>query len=172
MSLNHNELKAFLVKTISTYWYHLSLKKISHTWWSRQMETFSALLALCQGIHRSPVNSPHKDQWRRALKFSLICAWINGWVNNGDAGDLRRYRLHHDVIVMRNDRFHFICRSSALFLVDKHIYSNLIKGIQKHGKLIELLDIHMTHVFFCFIAYMVLLISLINLLLVELFAQE
>ena len=31
-----------------------------------------------QGIHRSPVNSPHKGQWRGALMFSLICAWING----------------------------------------------------------------------------------------------
>ena len=29
------------------------------------------------GIHRSPVNSPHKGQWRGALMFSLICAWIN-----------------------------------------------------------------------------------------------
>ena len=38
------------------------------------METFSALLALNGGIHRSPVNSPHKGQWRRALIFSLSCA--------------------------------------------------------------------------------------------------
>ena len=30
-----------------------------------------------RGIHRSPVNSPHKGQWRGALMFSLICAWIN-----------------------------------------------------------------------------------------------
>ena len=36
-----------------------------------------------RGIHRSPVNSPHKGQWRRALMFSLICARINAWVNNG-----------------------------------------------------------------------------------------
>ena len=55
-----------------------------------------------QGIHRSPVNSPHKGQWRGALMFSssLICVWINGWVNNREAGDLRRYRAHYDVIVM------------------------------------------------------------------------
>ena len=53
-----------------------------------------------RGIHRSPVNSPHKGQWCGALMFSLICAWINHWVNNGDAGDLRRYRAHYDVIVM------------------------------------------------------------------------
>ena len=32
--------------------------------------------------------------------FSLICVWINDWVNNGEAGDLRRYRIHYDVIVM------------------------------------------------------------------------
>ena len=27
-------------------------------------------------------------------------AWINGWVNNREAGDLRRHRTHYDVIVM------------------------------------------------------------------------
>ena len=32
--------------------------------------------------------------------FSLICIWINGWVNNREAGDLRSYRAHYDVIVM------------------------------------------------------------------------
>ena len=53
-----------------------------------------------RGIHRSPVNSPHKGQWRGALMFSLICARINGWVNNRETGDLRRHRTHHDVIVM------------------------------------------------------------------------
>ena len=53
-----------------------------------------------RGIHRSPVNSPHKGQWRGALMSSLICVWIDGWVNNREAGDLRRYRAHYDVIVM------------------------------------------------------------------------
>ena len=53
-----------------------------------------------RGSHRSTVNSPHKGQWRGALMFSLICVWINGWVNNRDSGDLRRHRAHHDVIVM------------------------------------------------------------------------
>ena len=46
------------------------------------------------GIHRSPVNSPHKGQWRGALMFSLICVWINGWVNSREACDLRRHRTH------------------------------------------------------------------------------
>ena len=71
------------------------------TWWRHQMETFSALLAICAG--NSPVPGefpPHKGQWRGALMFTLICARINGWVNNREAGDLRRYRTHYDVIVM------------------------------------------------------------------------
>ena len=52
-------------------------------------------------IHRSPVNFPHKGQWRGALMFSLIYAWINDWVNNREAGDLRRQHGHYDVIVMQ-----------------------------------------------------------------------
>ena len=53
-----------------------------------------------RGIHRPQVNSPHKGQWRGALMFSLICAWINDWVNNREAGGLKRYRAHYDVTVM------------------------------------------------------------------------
>ena len=34
------------------------------------------------------------------LCFLWSAPWINGWVNNGDAGDLRRHRAHYDVIVM------------------------------------------------------------------------
>ena len=29
-----------------------------------------------------------------------MCAWINGWVNNRKAGDLRSHRAHYDVTVM------------------------------------------------------------------------
>ena len=47
-----------------------------------------------------PLNSSHKGQWRGALMFSLICAWMNGSVNNREAGDLRRHRAHYDIIVM------------------------------------------------------------------------
>ena len=57
-------------------------------------------------IHRSPVNSPHKGRWRGALMFSLIYAWINDWVNNREAGDLRHQRGHYDVIVMNRDFWH------------------------------------------------------------------
>ena len=53
-----------------------------------------------RGIHRSPVNSPYKGQWRRALMFSCICARINGWVNNGEVDYLRRHHAHYDITVM------------------------------------------------------------------------
>ena len=53
-----------------------------------------------RGIQPSSVNSPHKGQWCRALMFSVICAWINGWVNHREAGDLRRHRAHYDVTLM------------------------------------------------------------------------
>ena len=53
-----------------------------------------------RGIHRWPVYSPHIGQWRGTLMFTLICAWINGWVNNRGAGDLRRHRAHYNVTVM------------------------------------------------------------------------
>ena len=53
-----------------------------------------------RGIHRSPVNSPHKGQCRGALMFSLIYARINGWVTNREAGDLGCDRTYHDVTVM------------------------------------------------------------------------
>ena len=53
-----------------------------------------------RGIHRSPVNSPHKGQWRRTLIFSLICVWLNGWVNIDEAGAFRRHRAHYGVTVM------------------------------------------------------------------------
>ena len=52
-----------------------------------------------RGIHQSPLNTPHKSQWRGALVFSLICAWTNGSVNDRNAADLRRHRAHYDVTV-------------------------------------------------------------------------
>ena len=64
------------------------------SWWRHQMETLPRYWPFVRGIH--PVNSPHKGQWRGALMFSLICAWIN----NREAGDLRHHRAHYDVIVM------------------------------------------------------------------------
>ena len=73
---------------------------LNRPWWRHQMETFPLYWPFVRGIHRSPVNSPHKGQWRGALMSSLIWTWIKGWVNNREAGDLRRHRVHYDVTVM------------------------------------------------------------------------
>ena len=62
-----------------------------------------------RGNHWWPVNSQHKGQWRGALMLSLICVWINGYVNNREGGDLRRHRAHYDVdemmLKMKEDVF-------------------------------------------------------------------
>ena len=65
-------------------WYHDDVIKWKY---------FPRRWTFVRGIYRSEVNSPHKDQWRGALMFSLICVWINGWVNNQDGGDLRAIAL-------------------------------------------------------------------------------
>ena len=64
-------------------------------WWCHQMETFSSLLALCEG---NPLVT--RGQWHRTLMFTFISAWANGWANNLDAGDSRLHRAHYDFTVM------------------------------------------------------------------------
>ena len=84
-----------------------------------------------RGILRSSVNSPHKGQWRGALMFPLICTWINGWVNNREAGDFRRNCAHCDVIVMTIKRYktQAICTilgwRCRLYM---HILKHILKG--------------------------------------------
>ena len=79
-----------------------------------------------RGIHRSPVDSPHKGQWHGALMFSLICAWIDGWANNRDAGDLRRHRAHYDVTVIswrhESEAFWHCYRLTLLKRINIEIY--------------------------------------------------
>ena len=70
------------------------------SWWRHQMETFPRYWPFVRWIHRSPLNSLHKGQRRGALMFSLICKWINGCVNNPEAGDLRRHRAHYNFTVI------------------------------------------------------------------------
>ena len=73
---------------------------IAVSWWCHQMETFLALLAICAG--NSPVSGEFHAQrpvtWSFGVFFDLRLN--KGWVNNREAGDLRRYRAHYDVTVM------------------------------------------------------------------------
>ena len=54
---------------------------------------------LC-GEFTGPGEFPIQRPVMRSFNVSLICVWINGWVNNREAGDLRRYRAHYDASVM------------------------------------------------------------------------
>ena len=89
------------IRTVHYFGYNLLIYRAIHnhddvTKWKH----FPRNWPFVRGIHRFPANSSHKGQWRGALMFSLICIVINNWVNNREAGDLRRYRAHFDVIVV------------------------------------------------------------------------
>ena len=85
-------------------------------WWH-----FPRYWPFVREIHRSPVNSPHKGQWRGALTF-FICSWINVWVNNRQAGNLRRYRAHYDVIVMMGVMMPLVSMGTYHHMVLTHIW--------------------------------------------------
>ena len=70
------------------------------SWWRHQIETFSALLAIYAG--NSPVTGEFLAQRpvTRSFDVFLSAPRISVWVNKGEAGDLRRYRAHYDVILM------------------------------------------------------------------------
>ena len=74
------------------------------SWFHHRKGAVFALPVLCAG--NSPIIGEFHSQrpWRGALMFSLICAWINRWANNREAGDLRRHQAHYDVSVIIGDR--------------------------------------------------------------------
>ena len=74
---------------------------------------FSRYWPSVRGIHGSPVTSQHKGQLRGALMFSLICACINDWVNNHDAGVKGRHSVHYDVTVMQLPGWHWTFKSAG-----------------------------------------------------------
>ena len=104
-------IEAFSVFVLNVYYCQVNVSCINQKTYRWSVNTclhddvikwkhFPRYWPFVRGIHRSPVNAPHKGQWRGALIFSLICTWINGWVNSREAGDLRRNHAHYDVIVM------------------------------------------------------------------------
>ena len=108
----HNHMTTFVDYSVSfTHGYLIGLGKwsfwmaqieslcwesIIDSWWRHQMETFSALLAICAGNSPVPVQRPVT----RSVDIFFDLPRINGWVNNREAGDLRRHRAHYDVTVM------------------------------------------------------------------------
>ena len=102
------------------------------TWWRHQMQPFPRYWPFVRGIHRSPVNSPPKCQWRGAFVFSLICAWTNGWVRNRNAGDLTRHRDHYDVTAMKRSHFHNLCSMPQNAYWSTHIDSLIAHRQLRH----------------------------------------
>ena len=79
-------------------WYFRSTKCILFEPFCPGLDLFNLMMTSSNGsIFRV---TGHLCQWRGALMFSLICAWINNWENNCEAGDSRHYHAHYDVIVM------------------------------------------------------------------------
>ena len=78
------------------------------------MEAFSALLAICAGNSPAPGEFPAQRPVTRSFDV-LICVWMNGWVNNREAGDLGRYSAHYDVIVIGNSQFIHYQRNYGIF---------------------------------------------------------
>ena len=88
----------------STWLNHLYASSCQLSQWGHddviKWKHFPRCWPFVRGIHRSPANSPHQGQWRGVMMLLLICAWINGWINNREANDLRRHRTHYDITVM------------------------------------------------------------------------
>ena len=101
--------------------------QMSHaTWWRHQMETFSALLAICAGKSPVPGEFPAHRPVTRSFDVFFICAWINRWVNNCHAIDLRRYHAHYDVIVMKCGSFWSALNVFALVVNYRNVYHKFI----------------------------------------------
>ena len=100
MFIRHNSWVIFGISLSIFRWVPFRLQ-VTYHWHLKCLRLLHDDVIKWKHFPRSPVNSPSsKGQWRGDLMFSLICAWISGWVNNREAGDLRRQRTHYDVIVM------------------------------------------------------------------------
>ena len=105
---------------------------VTFSWWRHQMKPLSTLLALCVGNSPVPVNSLHKGQWCSAVMFSLICTWINDWVNNHKAEDLRCHHGHYDINLMLSGIFCYqVIRSIHKWNWKCHL-SNMILNLWTH----------------------------------------
>ena len=117
--------------SVTLQWRHMSVKAYQTTgnsivimMTSSNGKIFRVTGHLCgEFTGNIPGEFPDKGQWRGALMFSLICVWINDWVNNREAGDLRRYRGHYDVYVMFSNFFGYdIIKISNIRIIDSFVW--------------------------------------------------
>ena len=130
--------------------------KSNWTSWRHQMEAFSALLTLCAGISPFTTEFPIQRPVARGFDVSLICAWLSSWVNNREAGDLRRHCAHSDVIVINGacqKAGHFVSWQMRNHTVCSFIIQDYIKSRIKNvlGMYIRLMKWYMPSPFMTFI---------------------
>ena len=90
----------YYLRVSRPWWYICQLQTVGGSWWRHQMETITALLALCAGNSPVPGEFPAQRPMTRSFDVFFDLCPINDWVNNREAGDLRRSRAHYDVTVM------------------------------------------------------------------------
>ena len=93
----NKHVDVFYICAVIFEWFKID---IHSSWWYHDMESFSALLALCKANPPVIGGLLHKGQWRGALMFSLIYARTKSWANNRDVGDLRHQRVRYDATIM------------------------------------------------------------------------
>ena len=108
-------------------YYVIRATSIPIEWWRHQMETFSALLAFCAG--NSSVTGEFLSQrpvtW--SFLFPMTWAWIDVWLNNREACDLRRHHGHYDVTVMGRKQGHAMpVYAPCCFRLHAHVSPMLI----------------------------------------------
>ena len=81
----------------------LHFRKVNNMMTSSNGNIFRVTGPLC-GEFTGHGDFPAQRPVTRSFDFSKICAWIDGCVNNREAGGLRRNRAHYDVIVMNTHR--------------------------------------------------------------------
>ena len=89
----------FVSRRFYTYTPHRCL---TWEWWRHQMETFSALLAICAGNSPAPGEFPVQRLVTRSFDVFFDLRLNKRFSKQSWAYDLRRYRAHYDVIVMGN----------------------------------------------------------------------
>ena len=124
-----NILTQFQLLQLATHWRCALTAVGKMTWWRHQMETSSALLAICAGI--SPGTSEFRTQRPVKRSFDVFFDLKQRLSKQPWAGDLRRHRAHYDVTVMelmwpwrRDDMETF----SALLVLRVGIHRSVIGG--------------------------------------------
>ena len=104
------------------------------------------VVAFVRGTHRSPLNSPHKGQWRGALMLSLICALkklfskqSRGWWFETPSRSLWRHcnGLWNSTMGDQNGRFASVASSTHLY----HCYMNVCYKLHMQLENMNMLEI-------------------------------